>query len=63
MECQKCKGKLQIKESYYSAINDTVEHLPTEVYHNSVMACMNDKCENYGIVTEVIKSKLDLKES
>lgn len=62
MECPKCKNKNQIKESYYSAINDT-NHEPTEVYHNSVIACMNDKCENYGIVTEVIKSKLDLKES
>jgi hypothetical protein len=61
MECPKCRSRTQIKSFYYSAVNDTTPDLQTEIYHNSIMACMNKDCENYGVEVEVIKKEIELK--
>jgi hypothetical protein len=61
MECPICKSRLMIKEAYNTAVNDNSPDTPTELYHVSEIACMNDKCDQYGVVKDTIKNKLEMR--
>jgi hypothetical protein len=59
MDCQECKGKIQIKESRNEIINDNTPDLPTEAHTCLDMACMNKSCSKYGIVIDTIRHKIE----
>lgn len=46
--CPKCKSLLRTGSSFYTTENDTTPDLPTIVYVNIPMFCVNKECESYA---------------
>lgn len=60
MDCIECKGKLQIKKSYPQVEGDNSHDTPTVLYEVQEIACLNDKCKEFGIAKDTIRHKREL---
>jgi hypothetical protein len=64
--CPKCQSLLRIGNSYITVTGDETPDIPTEVFTNLPMLCVNPSCDDYCgkntsdplHVVEVIQSKI-----
>lgn len=46
--CPKCDLLLRVGKNYYSVENSDNPDIPTKLFTNIEMLCMNDDCSNYA---------------
>ena len=60
MKCPLCKLEMRITASRYVIENDDTPDVPTKLYREIDLSCVNQKCANVGKVVETLKDELDL---
>lgn len=56
-KCPKCQLALRIIKSRNVIENDDTPDIPTKLFIEQDLACMNRNCENYSKVIETIKTE------
>ena len=57
MKCPKCQVELRIIKSRNVLENDNTPDLPTKLYIEQDLSCLNKNCENYEQIVETIKTE------
>jgi hypothetical protein len=65
--CPKCDSLLRVGKNYYSTENDETPDLPTKIFINLEMICLNVDCSNYAgvdienpnVIVESIKNSVN----
>lgn len=60
MKCPLCQVELRISRSRNVVENDDTPDVPTKLYIEQDMTCLNKQCRNYEKVVETVKSELPI---
>lgn len=60
MKCPRCQVELRISRSRNVVINDDTPDIPTKLFVEQEMSCLNKNCSNYKTVVETVKTELPI---
>ena len=60
MKCPLCQVELRITKSRNVLENDDTLDVPTKLFIEQDLSCMNKQCGNYGNVVETVKNEIPI---
>ena len=60
MKCPLCNVELRIKVSRMLLENDDTPDVPTKLFAEHQMTCLNKNCTNYETVVDTIRNEIQL---
>ena len=60
MKCPLCNVELRIKVSRMLLENDDTPDVPTKLFAEHQMTCLNKNCANYETVVDTIRNEIQL---
>lgn len=60
MKCPLCNVELRIKVSRMLLENDDTPDVPTKLYAEHQMTCLNKNCANYETTVDTIRNEIQL---
>jgi hypothetical protein len=57
MKCPLCKVEMRITKSRNVLVDDDTPDLPTKLYIEQDLSCLNKNCSNYKQVVETIRNE------
>jgi len=60
MECPKCRVQMRITRSRNVLENDNTPDVPTKLFIEQEVSCLNKDCENFETVVKTVRSELPI---